>query len=62
MRTPCPKCRSEMIFVTAVPHTRAPEMRHTTFVCHSCNRTWNYVLSPEMVATYSTETVTAVEE
>jgi transposase-like protein len=59
--TPCPKCRSEMIFVTAVPHPKAPEMRQATFVCYPCNRTWNYALSPEMVAAFN-ETVTAAEE
>jgi hypothetical protein len=52
----------EMTFVTAVPHPRASEMRQATFVCYPCNRTWNYALSPEMVAAYSTEAVTAAED
>ena len=51
----CPKCHSEMIFVTAVPHRSAPQMQQTTFVCYPCNRTWNYALSSEMAATYATK-------
>jgi hypothetical protein len=42
-----------MIYVTAVPHPNAREMRRTTFVCYPCNRTWTYALSPEMAAAYA---------
>ena len=41
----CPKCHSEMRYVTAMPHPKAPEMQRTTFVCYSCNQTRTYVLS-----------------
>lgn len=51
----CPKCKSDMIYVTAVPHPKAAEMLQTTFVCYPCNRTWNYALSPGMAADYATE-------
>jgi transposase-like protein len=59
MRAPCPKCQRQMIYVTAVPHPRASEMRQTTFVCYPCNRTFNYVLSSEMAAGYATEAAEA---
>jgi hypothetical protein len=42
-----------MVYVTAIPHQKAPEMRRTVFVCRPCNRTWNYMLSREMAATYA---------
>jgi hypothetical protein len=48
-----------MIYVTTMPHPRAPEMRQTTFVCYPCNRTFNYALSPEMAAEYATEAAEA---
>jgi transposase-like protein len=51
----CPKCRSNMTFVTSTPHPRAMEMLQTTFVCSPCNRTYNYALTPEMAALYSTQ-------
>lgn len=50
----CPKCRGGMVYVTAMPHPRAPQMQQTTFVCYPCNRTWNYALSSEMAAAYAT--------
>jgi hypothetical protein len=53
MRAACPKCRKDMIYVTAMPHPQAPEMRRTIFVCYPCNRTWNYTLSPEIAAAYA---------
>jgi transposase-like protein len=52
MSAPCPKCRREMIYVTALPHRNAAHMRRTTFVCHPCNRTRSYTLSPEMAEQY----------
>lgn len=51
----CPRCRRRMVYVTAVPHPRAPQMQQTTFVCYPCNRTWSYALSLEMAATYAAE-------
>jgi DNA-directed RNA polymerase subunit M/transcription elongation factor TFIIS len=53
MTAQCPKCRQQLIYVTSVPHPKAPEMHRTTFVCYSCNRTWSYALSPAMAEAYS---------
>ena len=39
-----------MIFVIAIPHRG---MHRTTFVCHSCNQTKSYMLSPSAAAIYS---------
>ena len=50
---PCPKCRTEMVYVTTMPHPKAPEMRRTTFVCFICNQTRNYSLSPAMAEAYA---------
>jgi RNase P subunit RPR2 len=50
---PCPKCRTELVYVTTMPHPHAPEMQRTTFVCFVCNQTRNYSLSPAMAATYA---------
>jgi transposase-like protein len=47
---PCPKCQAGMIFVIAIPHRG---MHRTTFVCHSCNQTKSYMLSPSAAAIYS---------
>jgi hypothetical protein len=50
----CPKCSTEMIFVTSLPHPRAPAtMRRTTFVCYGCNQTRGYSLSVEMAEAYA---------
>ena len=49
----CPKCRDALIYVTALPHPKAVNMRRTTFVCRPCNRTWVYSLSPEMADAYA---------
>jgi hypothetical protein len=51
----CPKCRSALLYVTALPHPNAPEMRKTTFVCRSCNRTWTYPLTAELAELYAAE-------
>ena len=59
-RAPCPKCRADMTYVTAIPHPQAPEMRRTIFVCYPCNRTWNYTLSPEMAEAYAPKDVVTV--
>jgi len=52
----CPKCRTEMIFVTTLPHPRSAQMHKTTFVCYGCNQTRNYTLSSEMAAAYQQST------
>jgi transposase-like protein len=52
MSAPCPKCRSEMIFVTSLPHPRSPQMQRTTFVCYNCNQTRSYSLSTAMAKAY----------
>jgi hypothetical protein len=50
----CPKCRTEMIYVTSLPHPRAyTTMRRTTFVCYGCNQTRSYSLSIEMADAYA---------
>jgi transposase-like protein len=54
----CPKCRFDMVYVTSMPHPKAPQMLKTTFVCFRCNRTFSYPLSPEMAAAYSNEAIT----
>ena len=53
VKAPCPKCRVEMVFVTTLPHPRAPQMQRTTFVCYTCNQTRNYSLSPAMADAYA---------
>jgi hypothetical protein len=51
----CYRCRAEMIYVTSLPHPRAPEnMRRTTFVCRACNQTRSYSLSIAMAEAYAT--------
>jgi hypothetical protein len=47
-----PNCRTEMIYVAALPHPNSPTMRKTTFVCYGCNQTRNYALSEEMDKAY----------
>jgi hypothetical protein len=51
----CPKCRSALLYVTALPHPTAPQMRKTTFVCRPCNRTWTYPLTVEIAELYAAE-------
>ncbi len=53
LSAPCAKCHSEMIYVTALPHPKAPQMQRTTFVCQVCNQTRSYTLSTEMAAAYA---------
>jgi DNA-directed RNA polymerase subunit M/transcription elongation factor TFIIS len=53
MTAQCPKCREQLLYVTSVPHPKAPEMHRTTFVCYPCNRTWSYALSPAMAEAYA---------
>ena len=50
---PCPKCRTEMVYVTHLPHRLASRMQKTTFVCYTCNQTRSYALSTEIAATYA---------
>jgi len=58
-RARCPKCHTELLYVTAIPHPKAPGMRRTTFVCSTCNRTRNYILSPEMAGAYAAAAVSS---
>lgn len=53
LSAPCPKCRAKMIYVTALPHPHAPEMRRTVFLCAPCNQTRNYSLSIAMAEAYA---------
>jgi RNase P subunit RPR2 len=53
LSAPCPKCHTEMTFVTAMSHPNSPEMQRTTFVCYSCNQTRSYALSVEMANAYA---------
>lgn len=50
---PCPKCRTKMVYVTAMPHPKAPEMQRATFACYVCNQTRSYSLSPAMTEAYA---------
>ena len=50
----CYKCRTEMIYVTSLPHPHAPHtMQRTTFVCRVCNQTRSYSLSATMAEAYA---------
>jgi len=53
-RVLCPKCHSDMAFVAALPHPNSAMLK-TTFLCKSCNRTWAYILSPELAERYRAE-------
>jgi hypothetical protein len=53
LTAPCPKCRAAMVYVTALPHPYAPEMRRTVFLCSACNQTRNYSLSAAMAEAYA---------
>jgi hypothetical protein len=53
LTAPCPKCRAGMVYVTALPHPYAPEMRRTVFLCAPCNQTRNYSLSAAMAEAYA---------
>jgi len=58
----CPKCRNAMIYVTAMPHRTAHEMRRTTFVCYTCRQTRNYMLSALMADAYAAACGSAPEK
>ncbi len=58
----CPKCRSEMIYVTHLPHAHARQMQRTTFVCYTCKQTRNYVLTLEMAAAYAAKSAPALSD
>src|SRR6185437_6242975 len=49
----CQKCRSAMVYVTAMPHPTARTMRRTTFVCYTCRATRTYMLSSLMADAYA---------
>ena len=51
----CPKCHTEMLYVTAMSHPMAPQMQRTTFVCRGCNQTRNYMLSAKMADAYASD-------
>ena len=53
LTAPCPKCRADMVYVTALRHPHAPEMRRTVFLCATCNQTRNYSLSAAMAEAYA---------
>jgi len=53
LSAPCPQCRVEMLYVTALPHAHAPQMRRTVFVCYTCNQTRTYSLSAAMAEAYA---------
>ena len=53
LTAPCPKCRAAMVYVTALQHPYAPEMRRTVFLCTPCNQTRNYSLSAAMAEAYA---------
>jgi hypothetical protein len=55
----CPKCHTQMLYVTAMPHPKAPGMRRTTFACYTCNTTRSYILSPEMAGAYAAASVSS---
>jgi hypothetical protein len=42
-----------MLYVTAMPHPKTPQMQRTTFVCRGCNQTRTYMLSAEMADAYA---------
>ncbi len=44
-QAPCPKCRNNMVYVTALPYRG---MRRITFACYGCRQTRSYML-PEPV-------------
>jgi hypothetical protein len=54
-RALCPKCHNSLLYVTAMPHPKAPQMRKTTFVCYPCNRTWTYPLIAELAELYAVQ-------
>jgi hypothetical protein len=58
-RAHCAKCRGELLYVAALPHPKAPQMRKTTFVCYPCNRTWTYPLAAEVAGRYEAEALLA---
>lgn len=49
----CPKCHGAMVYVTALPHPTARDMRRTTFVCYTCHQTRSYMLSSLMADAYA---------
>lgn len=62
MSAPCPKCRTAMSFVVALPHPHAPAMRRTVFVCAACNQTRTYSLSGAMADAYAALLLPHLEE
>ena len=52
IKAPCPKCRNDMIYVTAIPHPTAIQMQRTVFLCQPCNQTRAYMLSAAIADAY----------
>jgi transposase-like protein len=48
----CPKCGARMPYVASTPHPQSPQMKRTTFICFTCNRTWSYVLLEDLAKQY----------
>jgi hypothetical protein len=42
-----------MVYVTAVPHKAAPDMRRAIFLCAPCNQTKTYMLSAAVAEAYA---------
>ena len=53
LNAPCPKCRNDMVYVTALPHKSSPQMRRTMFLCATCNQTKSYMLSAAMAEAFA---------
>ncbi len=58
-KAPCPRCRTEMVYVAAIPHKAVPEMRRTTFLCMRCNQTKTYMLSAAAAEAYASAATAA---
>jgi len=43
-----------MAYVAALRHSNSAMLK-TTFLCQPCNRTWAYMLSPQMAERYQPE-------
>jgi RNase P subunit RPR2 len=56
----CQKCQTPLLYVTALPHPKSPQMRKTTFVCYQCKRTWTYPLAAEIAEYYGAKSQHAV--
>lgn len=46
----CPKCRTDMVLATIVPHPVANQMERQTYFCNYCNKAKTYMLPTERSA------------